>query len=242
MSLHFFSRLKLAKPQTPPILIRAVVFMCYTFSFMLGLTCLVHPFASPERALEKSRRFLTVTKLNIFVYFMDTVFATSPLNWCCMRSIAPFHVVKHHVPYLFGMMFISLAFLVDHENTVNILVQRPSLILFSVSVCITSSNEALWVASSFFTLRMLNNKVYKVGQKLLALSMLTQVIVLGSICSCVLNVQLGSDLINNQENRTITFFLMVPSLIFFFVAYFVQVPLWYNVYNRLLHDVTTHEE
>lgn len=241
MSIPFFSRLKLAKPQTPPILIRAVVFMCYMASFLLGLTCLVHPFASPEQATQKSQRFLIVTKLNIFVYFMDTMFATSPLNWCCMRSIAPFHVVKHHVPYLFGMMFISLAFIIDHPTALNILVQRPSLILFSVSVCITSSNEALWVASSFFTLRMLDSKVYKVGQKVLALSMLTQVIVLGSTCSCILNVQLGSDLIN-QENRTITFFLMVPSLIFFFVAYFVQIPLWYGVYNRLLELLDTHEE
>ena len=140
------------------------------------------------------------------------------------------------------MVFISVAFLIDHENALNILVQRPSLILFSVSVCITSSNEALWVASSFFTVRMLESKVYKVGQKLLALTMLTQVILVGSICSFVLNVQLGSDFIHQEENRTVTFFLMVPSLIFFFVAYFVQIPLWYAVYNRLRQIVNNHEE
>jgi hypothetical protein len=137
------------------------------------------------------------------------------------------------------MVFISVAFLIDHENALNILVQRPSLILFSVSVCITSSNEALWVASSFFTVRMLESKV---GQKLLALTMLTQVILVGSICSFILNVQLGSDFIHQEENRTVTFFLMVPSLIFFFVAYFVQIPLWYAVYNRLRQIVNNHEE
>jgi hypothetical protein len=140
------------------------------------------------------------------------------------------------------MMFISTAFLIDHQKALKILVQRPSLILFSVSVCITSSNEALWVASSFFTTKMLESKVYKVGQKVLALTMLTQVLVLGSICSLVLNVQLGSDFIHQEENRRITFLLMVPSLIFFFVAYFVQLPLWCAVYTRLRQIVNGHEE
>jgi len=164
------------------------------------------------------------------------------------------------------MMLPYLAFHFDPESVLRILVQRPALILLSASICITSLNEALWVASSFFTLTMLRSKVvdatqlwksdlnmcnicvsfwkvYKVGQKLLALSMLSQVIAIGSVCSFVLILQLVSDLMHDQENRLISFCMLVPPLLFFVVIPRVQVPLWYGAYTRLLQTVrNTHEE
>lgn len=39
----------------------------------------------------------------------------------------------------------------------------------------TSSNEALWVASSFFTQEMLESRIYKVGQKLSSVVALCEV-------------------------------------------------------------------
>ena len=73
--------------------------------------------------------------------------------------------------------------------------------------------------------------------------MLSQVIAIGSVCSFVLILQLVSDLMHDQENRTVSFCMLVPPLLFFVVIPRVHVPLWYGAYTRLLQTVrNTHEE
>jgi hypothetical protein len=90
-------------------------------------------------------------------------------------------VVTHHVPFVIGMLpSVSLVFFC-YDDFRTALYATPFSMPYMAAGCLTSFNEALWVASSFFTQSMLESKAYRVGQKLSALLALTQV-----PCVCVL--------------------------------------------------------
>jgi hypothetical protein len=101
-NMSFLERLVFADAQTPPVLVRLFILMGYLGCFVAGLYCLVHPFATPEESMRQAT-VCPVMILTISVtYFIDSALAASHWSWCCMRSIPPLHVVKHHFPYVVG--------------------------------------------------------------------------------------------------------------------------------------------
>jgi hypothetical protein len=102
-------------------------------------------------------------------------------------------------------------------------------ILFYASGSLTSINEALWVTSSFFTQGMLDSKVYKVGQKLCTLLVLSQYIVIGWCTSGIGTVQLMMDIYRGESVavRVCMLMIFITSLV---VIPMVQIPLWHNAH------------
>ena len=151
---------------TPPSAVRAAALFSYCYSWFLGLMALATQ--SPEYA--KGALFTLTT-----VYLADAALAACPLKWCNMRGIPPANILKHHLPFELVLFpnFILVVFY-DQEFT-EVILDHKFIITGIAAGSMTSANEALWVASSFFTQAMLQSKTYRVGQKLSSVVALCEV-------------------------------------------------------------------
>ncbi len=103
---------------------------------------------------------------------------------------------------------------------------------------LTSFNEALWVASSFFSPNVLEAKVYRVGQKLAALCALSQFIVIGAVSATVASISLLS-FIAKGEHAFVRCCMCAPMLAFYVTVPVVQVPLLKGAWGRLQEAINT---
>ena len=172
-------------PVTPPAAVRAAALFSYCYSWFLG--CMALATQSPVYA---KGALLTLTT----VYLADAALAACPLKWCNMRGIPPTSILKHHLPFAIALFpnlilvvfydqeftevtsFIEKCF-IQNKNLLKkkVILEHKFIITGIAAGSMTSANEALWVASSFFTQDMLQSKTYKVGQKLSSVVALCEV-------------------------------------------------------------------
>lgn len=152
--------------ETPPVGVRFVAFCSYSYSWYLGFVALTTHSAEYAKAA-----LITLTA----VYLVDAALAACPLHWCNMRGIPPANIVKHHVPFAVAL-FPNVVLIVLYEKEFTEVLQRQGSIITAIAAGnLTSSNEALWVASSFFSQRVLDSKAYKIIQKLSSIIALSEV-------------------------------------------------------------------
>ena len=239
----------------------------YVYAFMLGLSCFLNPFinyhysfTSPT-SLSSARCTAAVaaSQLSIcvlpLVYFIDAALAASPFRWCCMRGIPPKNVIQHHAPFIAGMLPSAALTIFAKETFAECLIACPTACTYMSSGCLTSFNEALWVASSFFPMWLIEHKIYRVGQKLTALLALSQFIVIGGFSAAVTCASLvfairddfaltqaevaaaGSHIDEIEDGRrrrriVVRICMLMPTFAFFMIVPFVQVPLWKGAFQR----------
>mmetsp|Transcript_17294 Transcript_17294/g.20363 ORF Transcript_17294/g.20363 Transcript_17294/m.20363 type:complete len:242 (+) Transcript_17294:56-781(+) len=220
-------------PVTPPALVRIGMFAAYVYTWSLGLKCLANPWSSHEKLIDPVASAQVSVFVLSLVYAVDALLAASPLRWCCMRSIPPKNVVTHHVPFVIGMLpSVMLALFFKKDFTIALLA-TPFSMTYMAAGCLTSSNEALWVASSFFTPNMLNSKIYRVGQKLFALCALTQFILIGGVSAFMAASSLVPYIMAG-ELVFVRMCMVVPCMAFFIIVPVVQVPLLKGAWARFL--------
>ena len=100
--MQFYESIKEHKPETPPVVVRLVMMGAYGYISYLAYYMFTSPFATPDKA--HIAAVVTAQNLVLFVstYMVDVLLALSPMRWCCMRSIPPINIVKHHVPMMFA--------------------------------------------------------------------------------------------------------------------------------------------
>ena len=220
----------------PPFVVRLAMFGAYCYVWLLGVRGLCAPWAAPADAARPAEVAMLAISVLTGVYAADAALAASPLHWCCMRSIPPKNVVQHHVPFVVGMAFPLVLAISFPEPTRQALVATPACMTYMASGCLTSSNEALWVVSSFFTPATLDGKPYRVGQKLSALCALTQFILLGGVSAVLATVSLLRFMAKG-ELVFVRACMVVPMIAFFVVVPFVQFPLWKGALSRLIATI-----
>ena len=167
------------------------------------------------------------------VYALDAFLAACPLHWCCMRSIPPKNVVQHHVPFVLGMMPSCWLALHHSDGFRDGFQEAPSAIVYMAAGSLTSGNEALWVASSFFPLKWLDSKAYRVGQKVFALNALSQFLVLGGYGAIRTLVDFVPLIYANGQGTFVRACMASPCAVFVIVVPFVQIPLLRGAFARL---------
>jgi hypothetical protein len=156
-----------------------------------------------------------------------------------MRSIPPKNVVSHHLPFSLGMAptcWLSYYHAADFQH---ILEMVPETNLYCGAGCLTSGNEALWVASSFFPASWLDSKIYRVGQKVFAFTALTQFLLVGGYGAFFSLLRHSSIVFAAVEDhytvaRTC---VIIPCIAFFLIIPFVQIPLLRGAFSRLVDAI-----
>lgn len=223
-------------PETPPVPVRLAMFAGYVYAYILGFRCLCSPFGTLEATSFASANAVWSVVYLTLIYAVDATLAASPLHWCCMRSIPPKNVLQHHLPFVVGMLPTVMLYVKYYDDFYAAVNASPVCCLYMAAGCLTSSNEALWVGSSFFTSRMLASKSYRVGQKLMAFVCLSQFILVGGIGALGSAWEMAR-YIRAGELVFVRGCMVVPCTAFVVVVPFVQVPLLKGAWGRLLDAV-----
>mmetsp|Transcript_19833 Transcript_19833/g.44969 ORF Transcript_19833/g.44969 Transcript_19833/m.44969 type:complete len:243 (-) Transcript_19833:213-941(-) len=220
-----------AQPVTPPVVVRIAMLGAYCYCYYLGLSCMILPWATPDKLAGPARNAQLAIQALTYIYAVDASLAASPLHWCCMRSIPPRNVLVHHIPYVLGMAPSVYLVWTGGTRFFDCLVSTPTAMTYMGAGCLTSSNEALWVASSFFTNEMLESKSYRVGQKLFALAALSQFLVIGGLSAGFTIHRLSGAMLDGQD-VLIRALMLIPCVAFFCIVPFVQIPLLIGAWGR----------
>jgi len=231
------SSLWTAAAQTPPFFVRLAFLVAYLYAFYLGLQFWLNPFAEPKSE-EVIKRAIADMQFSIYfmlvVYSVDAGLAASPLHWCCMRGIPPKNVIEHHIPFVIGMLPVAGLTFFAKESFSRYMLSVPPGCTYMASGCLTSINEALWVASSFFPEALIEHKVYRVGQKFTALCALSQFLSVGSLSAALAAAGLMRSMLETGEDLVVKACMIFPLFAFFTVIPFVQIPLLKGAFGRFV--------
>lgn len=221
-----------SESRTPPKLVRCAMLTSYLFTFCLGVSCVTNPFSPAGTDTPAIPRGQFAIVLLPSVYLIDSLLAACPLRWCCMRGIPARNVLKHHIPFLLGMTPSAFLTIFAYHEFRTCLLATNACVTYMAAGCITSINEALWVASSFFPQSWIMDRRYKLAQMSTAFSCLSQFIAIGAVSAAVSCWDLIRYMSKN-EHLAVRLCMFIPNFAFFLVVPFVQIPLWHGALRRI---------